>query len=641
MDGIAAAKSGHLGLPLGAAEVGAVLFGQEMSFNPADSKWLNRDRFVLSAGHGSMFLYSWLHMTGYNLPLEEVKNFRQLNSLTPGHPEFAHTDGVEATTGPLGTGVANAVGMAAAAKMAAANYNTPEHQLIDHHVFALCGDGCLQEGVSFEAIAIAGHEGLDNFILVYDSNKVTLDKMADVTQSEDTGARFKAMGWDVYDVDGHDMTQITKAVKDAKSTDNGKPKLIIANTIIAKGIDEVAGTCAGHGEAGVKFTKESRAKLGLPEELFYVSPDTKAFFATRQAEQKSAYAKWQTMFSAWKAANPEKAASLDMAIKQKVPADLLDRIPVFKPGKYATRNAGSEVLQPLATALPYYISGSADLHGSTKNLIKNGGDFSKKNWSGRNMYYGIREHGMGAMMNGFAYYGLNKISGATFLVFCDYLRGAVRVAALTHLPVTYILTHDSIGVGEDGPTHQPVEAVSALRVIPNMDVIRPGDAEETAGAFVQSVMRTDGPTALILSRQDIPTLDDIPVKTRREGVMKGAYVAIKETGPLEKIIIASGSELHLAYDVAKKLGGGIRVVSMPCMEIFERQTAAYKEEVLPASCVRRVAVEAGVTAHWWKYVGFQGKVLGTDKFGLSAPANFVFDAFGINPAGVESLVNSV
>jgi transketolase len=527
MDSISAAHSGHLGLPLGAAEVGAVLFGQEMTYNPADPKWLNRDRFVLSAGHGSMFLYSWLHMSGFNLPLEEVKNFRQLDSLTPGHPEFGHTEGVEATTGPLGTGVSNAVGMAAAAKMAEANYNTAEHKIFDHHVFALCGDGCLQEGVSFEGISIAGHEGFDNLILIYDSNKVTLDKMADVTQSEDTAARFKAMGWEVYDVDGHDMAQLSKAIQAAKGADNGKPKLIIANTIIAKGIDEVAGTCAGHGEAGVKFTDESRKKLGLPAEKWFVSPDTKSFFSTRQAELKSTYDAWQTKFAAWKSANPEKAKMLDMAVKQEVPADVLDKIPTFKPGKYATRNAGAEVLQSIAAQLPYYISGSADLHGSTKNLIKNGGDFSKKNWAGRNLYYGIREHGMGAMMNGFAYYGLNKISGATFLVFCDYLRGAVRVAALTHLPVSYILTHDSIGVGEDGPTHQPVEAVSALRVIPNMDVIRPGDAEETAGAFAQSVLRKDGPTSLILTRQDIPTLDDIPVKTRREGVLKGAYIAVK------------------------------------------------------------------------------------------------------------------
>lgn len=527
MDSISAAHSGHLGLPLGAAEVGAVLFGQEMSYLPTDPKWLNRDRFVLSAGHGSMFLYSWLHMSGFNLPLEEVKNFRQLDSLTPGHPEFGHTEGVEATTGPLGTGVSNAVGMAAAAKMAAANYNTPAHTIIDHHVFALCGDGCLQEGVSFEGIAIAGHEGLDNLILIYDSNKVTLDKMADVTQSEDTAMRFKAMGWDVYDLDGHDLEALAKAVKDAKATDNGKPKLIIANTIIAKGIDEVAGTCAGHGEAGVKFTDSSRAKLGLPAEKWFVSPDTKAFFKTRQSELKASYDAWQTKFAAWKAANPDKAAHLQMAVTQTVPADILDKIPVFKPGKYATRNAGAEVLQSIAEQIPYYISGSADLHGSTKNLIKNGGDFSKKNWKGRNMYYGIREHGMGAMMNGFAYYGLNKISGATFLVFCDYLRGAVRVAALTHLPVTYILTHDSIGVGEDGPTHQPVEAVSALRVIPNMDVIRPADAEETAGAFASSVLRKDGPTSLILTRQDIPTLDSIDVKTRRQGVMKGAYIAVK------------------------------------------------------------------------------------------------------------------
>merc|ERR1719478_1533981 len=565
IDSISKAESGHMGLPLGCAEIGAVLFGSEMQYNPEDPAWINRDRFVLSAGHGSMFLYSWLHMAGYDLPMEEVQNFRVKDSKTPGHPEFGWTPGVESTTGPLGQGVGNGVGMAAAAKLAAATCNTAEHTIIDHHVVVLCGDGCLQEGIANEAAAFAGHEKLDNLILMYDSNGVTLDKMAEHTQSEDVQMRFESQGWEVLTVDGHDLEAVTKAYRYAKDSDNGKPTLIVCKTIIGKGIDEIAGTCAAHGEAGVKYQDSAREALGLPADKFYVSPETYDFFAGHEKDLISKYDAWQATFSEWKAANPDKAAMLQDAIDGVVP-DLDPLIPTYdEVGKpIATRNAGAEVLQPIAKAMPMYVSGSADLHGSNKNYMKEVGDFSKINYAGRNFYYGIREHAMGAIMNGMAYYGLFRVSGSTFLVFSDYMRSSVRVAALSHLPINYIWTHDSIGVGEDGPTHQPVETVSSLRLIPNLDVMRPGDAEETAGAYIHGMNRKGGPTAYILSRQDLPVLTEMSAADKRAGTMKGAYTIVKETAELTNVILAAGSELHVAVEAAKEIGAGCRVISMPC-----------------------------------------------------------------------------
>ena len=528
MDSIAAAESGHLGLPLGAAEMGAVLFGTAMTYNADEPKWINRDRFVLSAGHGSMFLYSWLHMAGYDLPMDEVANFRQHHSQTPGHPEFPNsehsTPGIEATTGPLGAGVSNSVGIAAAGKMSAALFNTPEHTLFDSHVFCIVGDGCLQEGVSAESACFAAHEGLDNLIVMYDANDVTLDKMAEFTQSEDVGKRYEAYGWDVITLlDGHDLNALTSAVELAKSNDNGKPTIIICKTEIGRGIDEVAGTNAAHGEAGVAYVDNSRKQLGLPDSKWFVSEGTYKYFAERKVELKGVYDAWTTTYAAWQTANPDNAKILADGINNVVPSseELFAAIPAYEGGDIATRVAGSNVMQDIAAAIPLYISGSADLHGSTKNYIKGGGDFGRnfgKTYAGRNLYYGIREHAMGCIMNGFAYYGLFRPSGATFLVFCDYMRAPVRIAALAELGVSYIWTHDSIGVGEDGPTHQPVETVSGLRVFPNLDVIRPADPEETVGAYVASIVKQTGPTALILSRQNLMTLSDIPSAVRRQGV---------------------------------------------------------------------------------------------------------------------------
>lgn len=644
IDAVHKAGIGHLGLPLGCAEIGATLFSESLAFHPDEPRWINRDRFVLSAGHGSMFLYGWLHLAGFNLPMEEIKNFRQLHSKTPGHPEYGETDGVECTTGPLGQGVGNAVGMAVSQKMSEAKFNTAEHTIIDHHVVCLAGDGCLQEGVAMEASAFAGHFGLDNLILIYDSNDVTLDAQAEATQSEDTGKRYEAMGFDVVTIDGHHFAAVATAIKEAKEADNGKPKLIIAKTLIGKGIEEVAGTWKAHGEGGAKFAEKSRKALGLPEETFYVSEEVRAFFAKCREEKKAAYAAWLEGFKAWKAANPEKAVLLEEAQSGKRPTaeECLAMIPEFEAdAKLATRAAGGKVLQPLAEKLPLLTTGSADLFGSTKNYLEDAGDFSRQDTSGRNFRYGIREHAMGAITNGIAYDGIWITSGATFLTFSDYMRPSIRLAALSKLSVFQIFTHDSVGVGEDGPTHQPVETTSALRLIPNLDVVRPADPEETAAAFAMAISRTEGPTALILSRQNLPNLSDIPVATRRDGTLKGGYIAKKESGDLELILMASGSELQHALAASEDLGAGVRVVSMPSFEAFERQSVAYREEVLPSTCRKRVAIEAGVGGLWHQYVGLDGKVISIERFGLSAPGDQVMAELGMTPASVTAAAKAL
>ncbi len=643
MDAVHACNSGHLGLPLGCAEIGAALFGQALSYHAADPKWLNRDRFILSAGHGSMFLYSWLHLAGYaSVDHEQVKKFRVLGSHTPGHPEFHETAGVEATTGPLGQGVANAVGYAVSQKMAAAKYNTPEHPIFDNHIIALAGDGCMQEGVAMEAIGFAGHFKLDNLILIYDSNDVTLDAMANESQSENAAKRFGAVEWGVQTVDGNDLAAFLDAFERAKAA-TGKPQIIIARTLIGKGIPEVAGTAKAHGEGGAKFIDAARKALGLPEsEHFFVSKETRAFFLEHGNALAAKYDAWKATFAAWQTANPALAADLDAALKNEIPADLLSRIPEFPAdAKIATRKAGSDVLQPVAAAVPNLIGGSADLYGSTLNYINAAKDFNATNPGGRNIRFGIREHGMCAIMNGLAYDGIFRPSGATFLVFADYCRASIRLAALSGLGTIYIFTHDSVGVGEDGPTHQPVETVSGLRIIPNLDVIRPADPEETAGAFAAALQRTNGPTLLALTRQAVPMLNDASAQTRREGVFKGGYILVKETGALKTILLSAGSEVQHAVAAAKQLGAGVRVVSVPSFHRFDAQPQSYRDEVLPPTCRTRVAIEAGVTALWWKYVGLDGQVIGIDRFGLSAPGNIVMEVLGITPQAVVDAVKSL
>lgn len=666
IDAVVASQSGHLGLPLGCAEIGAVLFGQALCHCPTHPEWMNRDRFVLSAGHGSMFLYAWLHLAGYaEVPLDEVKKFRQLGSKTPGHPELTHApSGIETTTGPLGQGIANAVGMAIAAKMAEARFNTKEHTIFDHKIVCLAGDGCMQEGVALEAMELAGHQQLDNLILIYDANAVTLDAMAKETQSLDIAKRFEALGYDVVTVDGHEMDAFGAAYDRAKKAGSpgpgisGKPQLIIAKTLIGKSIPEVAGTAKAHGEGGAKFADGARKALGLPEEKFFVFDEVKAFFAERQKAQEAVHAAWGKTYAAWQKANPKLAEELGVSRasawtvasdqKAKTPdtAALFATIPEFpKDSKIATRKAGQDVLQPLAKAVPLLIGGSADLYGSTLNYIgdfKAGDDdFKPGHRQGRNIRFGIREHAMCAVMNGIAAHGIFRPSGATFLVFADYCRPAIRLAALSHLPAIYVFTHDSVGVGEDGPTHQPVETIPGLRVIPNLDVIRPADPEETAGAWVAALEHTHGPTLLALTRQAVPLLDSIPVKTRREGALKGGYIAKKETAALDTILLASGSELQHALAAADKLGAGTRVVSMPCFSRFDRQPAAYREEVLPKACRKRVAIEASVSSTWARYVGLDGVAVGIDRFGMSAPGGTVMKELGITAEHVVEAAKSL
>lgn len=660
IDAVHASQSGHLGLPLGCAEMGAVLYGNALRHDPAHPEWLDRDRFVLSAGHGSMFLYAWLHLSGYEeMTLDEIKRFRQLHSKTPGHPELTHApSGVETTTGPLGQGVANAVGMAIAAKMAEARFNTKEHKIFDHHVVCLAGDGCMQEGVAMEALELAGHQKLDNLIVIYDANAVTLDAMAEATQSLDVQKKFEALGYDVETIDGHDMETFLAAFTRAKIAGSGKPQLLVAKTLIGKGIPEVAGTQKAHGEGGAKFADEARKNLGLPSEHFYVDPDVTKYFAQHAKELGAQYEAWMKTFEAWRAANPKLADELatsraythaleeDTAKKTPDVATLFAAIPEFPADtKIATRKAGQDVLQPLAKLDKLLIGGSADLYGSTLNYIgdfKAGDDdFKPGHRSGRNIRFGIREHAMCSVMNGIAAHGIFRPSGATFLVFADYCRPALRLAALSHLAPIYIFTHDSVAVGEDGPTHEPVETIPGLRVIPNFDVIRPADPEETAGAYVAALEHCGGPTLIALTRQAVPLLAAIPVKTRREGVLKGGYVAKKETGPLDLILMSAGSELQHALKAAESLGPGTRVVSMPSFSRFDRQPEAYREDVLPRSCRRRVSIEATVSSTWAKYVGLDGISLGIDRFGLSAPGATVMKELGMTSEHVLEAVKKL
>jgi len=647
MDSIAAAHSGHMGLPLGCAEIGATLYGSQMKYNPKDTQWVNRDRFILSAGHGSMFLYSWLNLAGFDLSIEELKNFRQHHSQTPGHPEFPNsehtTPGIECTTGPLGAGVSNAVGHAVSEKMAAARYNTEDHTIFDHHIFALAGDGCFQEGVSAESATFAAHEKLDNLIILYDSNEVTLDKMAEYTQSEDIIKRYDAYGWETYEIDGHDLAAVEETIAAAKASKNGKPKFIKCNTVIGKGMEETEGTNAAHGEAGVPYVAKAKANIGLPEEGWFVSEGTRDFFAGVQEKNAKVYDEWQSTYAAWKEANPALATELEDAVSDNVmPAEEMIKVVGEQTTEAeATRVSGFKVIQDIAKVVPNYISGSADLHGSTRNYINDGGNFGAgfdKSYSGKNLYFGIREHAMGSILNGIGYHGIFKASGSTFLVFVDYFRPTIRVASLAELNrVSYILTHDSIGVGEDGPTHQPVETVSGLRVIPNLDVFRPADAEETVAAYVSSVTRKEGPTALILSRQNLAQNNDMPAMERREGALKGAYVAKKETADLDLIVLATGSEVQHALEAAKDMPGA-RVVSMPCMELFERQSDDYKESVLPSTCTKRIAMEAGVSAPWYKYAS---KVVGVDRFGFSAPGDIVMKELGMSAENLAAEISTM
>ncbi len=645
IDAIYDKASGHMGLPLGCAEIGAVLFGELLRVNPEEPRWLNRDRFVLSGGHGSMFLYAWLHLCGFAVSMDDLKSFRAKGSRTPGHPEFNCCPGVECTTGPLGQGIANAVGFAISAKHAAARFNTPDFELFNQTIYCLAGDGCIQEGISREAAAIAGALRLDNLVLIYDANGITLDAPVEKTQADDIAACFIAQQWDAVSIDGHDLHAIENALRTARLERNGRPKLIIAYTTIAKGVPGFEGTTAGHGEGGAKVWEAAHANWGLPAgERYYVSRQVRDYMAELKAQRVRACAEWHASFRAWQAAFPDKAAELAAGMElatRGLRADVSNAvIPIFATdSKLATRASAAVAENALAARCPGLLSTSADLFSSNKNYLKGDGDFSAADYSGRNFWFGIREHAMAAICNGIAYDGLFRPSAGTFCVFVDYMRAAIRVAALAHLPVTYVLTHDSVAVGEDGPTHQPVETVTGLRIIPNLDVVRPADEEESAGAWMCAMERDDGPTALILTRQNVPSLTsvqpDLSAETRRQGTLRGAYIARKEkTAAPQLIIIATGSEVLPALEAAVQLGDSVRVVSMPSMWRFNRQPAEYRDMVLPPACTRRLAVEAGVSDLWFRYVGPQGDVIAIDRFGFSAPGAQVLNDLGINVSNI-------
>ena len=637
IDAVQKANSGHPGLPMGAAPMAYALWTQHMRYNPRDPHWPNRDRFVLSAGHGSMLIYSLLYLTGYDVTLDDLKSFRQWGSSTPGHPEYGETPGVETTTGPLGQGASNAVGMALAEAYLANYFNRPGYNVVDHYTFALVSDGDLMEGVCAEAASLAGHWGLGKLIYLYDSNDITLDGAARMTFTEDVQMRFRAYGWHTLEVaDGNDVNAISAAIAQAKAVTD-KPTLITVHTIIGYGSPNKAGTSAAHGsplgKEEVRLTKEA---LGWPQEDFYVPGEALEHF--REAVQRGAQqqADWQTLFAAWRAAYPELAAEWERAWSGGL-ADGWDAdLPTFAPDKQiATRNASGEVLNAIAKHVPTMIGGDADLAGSTKTLIKGAANTGPGHPAARNVRFGVREHAMGAIVNGLALHGgIVKPYTGTFLTFSDYMRPAVRLAALMHLPVVFVFTHDSIGLGEDGPTHQPVEHAAALRAIPGLTVIRPADAVETAAAW-HTAMMLPGPVALLFTRQDLPVLAD--ADRVRAGAARGGYVLDDCEGTPQVILIASGSEVHIArqaHAVLTAEGISARVVSLPSWELFEAQDAQYKESVLPAGVTARVTIEAGVTQGWEKYAGCRGIALGINRFGASAPYEIIYRELGLTPEAV-------
>lgn len=645
VDGVAAANSGHPGMPLGMADVCAVLWSEHMNFNPKNPKWLNRDRFILSAGHGSMLIYSLLHLYGYDLSMDDLKAFRQWGSKTPGHPENFVTVGVETTTGPLGQGVANAVGFALAEASLAARYNREGSEIIDHYTYVVAGDGCLQEGISHEACSFAGHNKLGKLIMLYDSNNITIDGPTHISFTEDTRKRFEAYGWQVLEIDGHDYDQINAAIAEAKK-EKSKPSIIICKTIIGFGSPNRAGTSKAHGEPfpaeEIELMKE---KLGLPKDKsFFVPDEISDLRAKTQEKGENLENKWNELWENYKNKNQEAAKELENSIKGEISKEALD-IPQFGSEKaIATRSASGTVLNHIAKYIPQLMGGSADLTPSNNTLPAGEESFSPENPKGRYIRYGVREHGMAAIMNGMALHGGVLPYSGTFFVFSDYMRPAMRMSALMEQQVVYVLTHDSIGLGEDGPTHQPEAHLWAYRTIPNMIVIRPMDANETAEAWKSALKNKKGPTCLVLTRQNLPVYDRAGLGwAKSEEAQKGGYV-LCEDKDFEAIIIATGSEVELAVEAKAKLneqGVKVRIVSMPSTNIFDEQPQEYKESVLPKNILKRVAVEAGVTLGWYKYVGLEGRVIGLDRFGASAPYKTLYKEFGITTDAIVEAVNSL
>lgn len=630
-DGVEKAGSGHPGMPLGCAEIGSVLYFDVLRHSPENPKWPNRDRFVLSAGHASMLLYSLLHLSGYDLSLDDLRNFRQLHAKTAGHPEYGHADGIETTTGPLGQGFANAVGMAIAEQMLAARFNRPGYPVVDYYTYVLCGDGCMMEGITSEASSYAGHLKLGKLIVIYDSNGITIEGSTELAFTESVKDRYLAYGWHVQEIDGHDIDQIKRTLVLAKQ-ETERPSLIVAKTNIGHGAPNKAGTAAVHGAPlGKEEILAMKRAIGLPETEFYVSETADQMRQEVISRGSALVADWNRLFNEWREKYPDLAEEWDQAFGCKLPEDLTSRMPAFQPGdKLATRAASGKTVNALAKEVPYLIGGSADLAPSNNTHMDGFGNIKAGDFTGRNFNFGIREHAMGAIMNGISLTGGFRIFGGTFLVFSDYLRPAIRLAAMMKQPVIYVFTHDSIYVGEDGPTHQPIEQTESLRLIPNLWVFRPADAEETVHAWIAALKRLDGPSALVLTRQALPVLP----KHDSANMDKGGYIHYAEKKDLDLTIVAAGSEVSLAVDAAKLLeqeGFGVRVVSILCREEFMAQDPAYRDQVIPPT-KPVLAVEVGVGSGWYSICpGARIRVFSLDQFGRSGKANEVGAYFGFTP----------
>lgn len=643
IDAINSANSGHPGLPMGAAPMAYALWSKLLNHNPANSKWFNRDRFVLSAGHGSALLYSLLHLFGYQVSLDDLKQFRKLNSKTPGHPEFGHTDGVDATTGPLGQGIANAVGMAMAEAHLAAKFNQDGFPVVDHYTYALVGDGCLMEGISYEAMSMAGHMKLGKLIVLYDSNDISLDGELNLSFGEHIQKRAESANWQYLRVeDGNDADGIAKAIAAAKQNDS-QPTLIEVRTIIGYG-SKAAGTNKVHGAPlGKEEAKATKAVYGWEhEEEFTVPNEVRAHFEQLKQQGASKEAEWNALFASYEAQHPQLGKELRQAIEGKVLIEVKDILTFDSSKSISTRVASGEAINHYVKAVPAIFGGSADLSHSTMTDIKGESKFAVESYAGRNVYFGVREHAMGAAGNGMALHGGVKPFVSTFFVFSDYLRPSIRLAALQKLPVTYVFTHDSIAVGEDGPTHEPVEHLAALRTIPGLTVIRPSDANETASAWAYALNQNEGPVALVLSRQNLPIYES--TKGNVENVAKGAYVLIETNSQPDVILIATGSEVSLAVGAKAELerdNVSVRVVAMPSMELFNRAPEAYKQSVLPDAVEKRVAIEAGISLGWERYAGPKGKVLSIDTFGASGSGGEVLEYFGFSVSNVVRIAKEL
>ncbi|EEK88440.1 transketolase [Bacillus cereus] len=644
IDAINAANSGHPGLPMGAAPMAYALWANHLNHNPNHPKWFNRDRFVLSAGHGSSLLYSLLHLAGYDVSIDDLKNFRKLNSKTPGHPEFGHTPGVEATTGPLGQGIANAVGMAMAEAHLAAKFNKDGHSIIDHNTYALVGDGDLMEGVAYEAMSMAGHMKLGKLIVLYDSNEISLDGELGIAFSEDIQKRAESVHWQYVRVeDGNDVDAITKAITLAKENTD-QPTLIEIRTIIGYGSPKVAGTNKAHGNPlGVEEATATKQVYGWDyEEDFFVPEEVTAHFNELKQKGIEKENEWNEQFNVYRESNPALADELEKAITGEVLIEAKDILSFDTEKTISTRVASGEAINHYVKSIPSIFGGSADLSHSTMTDIKGEAVYAVESYAGRNIYFGVREHAMGAAANGLALHGGVKPFVSTFFVFNDYLRPSIRLAALQKLPVTYVFTHDSIAVGEDGPTHEPIEQLAALRAIPGLTVIRPSDANETASAWAYALQQTDGPVVLVLSRQNLPVFNE--TKANIENLSKGAFVLTETNENPDVILIATGSEVSLAASAKAKLeedNVSVRIVAMPSWELFDRQSNEYKESVLPSSVTKRVSLEMGVSLGWERYVGQEGKVLSIETFGASGTGAEVMNLFGFTTENVVQITKNV